>query len=146
VDRAIAEAPVRPLHGHDGLGAGRQRGPGHDPGGLARPDVQEVGLTRGDVPDDLQGGRVLLARARDIRDPYRVPVHRAVVEGRQRDRHHDVLDQDAALGIGQLQLDGFQGADGGEDVLQVLVHRPQTVLAGGAGRGGAQDCCISSVT
>ncbi|CAM5683631.1 hypothetical protein SGLAM104S_04413 [Streptomyces glaucescens] len=33
----------------------------------------------------------------------------------------------------RLQLDGFEGADGGEDVLQVFVHRPQVVLAGGVG-------------
>ena len=110
------------------------------------PTLEQLGLARRDVPDDREDGRELLARARDIGDPDRVPVHRAVVERRQGDRHRDVLDQDAALGVEELQLDGFEGADGREDVLQVLVHRPEVVLAGDAGRGAAQGCYISSVT
>ena len=144
--RALAEPAVGPLDGDDGLGAGRQRGAGHDAGGLARSDTDRVVRAGRDVPDDLQGGRELLAGARDIGDPYRVPVHRAVVERRQRHRHRDVLDQDTALGVEQLEFDGLQGLDRGEDVRQVLVHRPQVVFAGRAGRGAAQLCCISSAT
>ena len=108
--------------------------------------MEQSVLAGRDVADHREGGRVLLARARDIRDPHRVPVHGAVVERRQGDRHRDVLDQDAALGVEELQLDGFQGADGREDVLQVFVHRPEVVLAGGVGRGAAQRCYISSAT
>ncbi|GAA4949935.1 hypothetical protein GCM10023238_15310 [Streptomyces heliomycini] len=145
-DRALAEAAVGPLDGDDGLGAGRERGAGHDAGGLAGADVEEAGRARGDVPDDLEGRRVPLARARDVRDPHRVPVHGAVVERGQGDRHRDVLDQDAALGVEEVQLDGFEGPDGREDVVQVLVHRPEAVRTCGAGRDGAQRCCISSVT
>lgn len=145
-DRALAEAAVGPLHGDDGLGAGRHRGAGHDAGGLAGAHVEQLGLARRDIADDRQSGRELLARARDIRDPHRIPVHRAVVERRQGDRHRHVLDQDAALGVEELQLDGFEGANGREDVLQVLGHRPEVVLAGDAGRGGAQNRYISSAT
>lgn len=145
-DRALAESPVGPLDRDDGLGAGRQRGAGHDAGGLPGAHVRKIRAARRDVADDGEDRRILLAGARDVRDPYRVPVHRAVVERRQGDRHRDVLDQDAALGVEELQLDGFEGADGGEDVLQVVVHRPEAVLAGRAGGGAAQDPCISSAT
>jgi hypothetical protein len=137
-DRALAQAAVGPLHGDDCLGAGRQRGAGHDARGLAGAHVEQLRLARRDIADDRQNGRELLARARDIRDPHRVPVHRAVVERWQGDRHRDVLDQHAALGVEELQLDGFEGAHGREDVLQVLGHRPDVVLAGDTGRGGAQ--------
>lgn len=114
-----------------------------------------VGLAGGDVPDDLQDGGELLAGARHIGDPHRVPVHGAVVERRQGQRHRDVVDQHAALGVEQVQLDGVQGADGGEDVVQVVLHRPQPVRAGARGgvvvagvtvRAAAQRPCISSAT
>lgn len=81
--RALAEASVGPLDGDDGLGAGRQRGAGHDAGGLSGADVQQFGMARRDIPDDVQDGRELLARARHVGDPDRVPVHGAVVERRQ---------------------------------------------------------------
>ncbi len=89
---------------------GGQRRPGHDARGLVRgrPGTG-VGRAGRDVPDDLQDGRELLAGARHVRDPHRVPVHGAAVERRQGHRHRDVVDQDAALGVEQVQLDGFGG-------------------------------------
>ncbi|MGX1252180.1 hypothetical protein RKD48_004691 [Streptomyces ambofaciens] len=131
--RSLAEPAVGPFDGDDGLGAGRERGAGHDAGGLAGAHGDRVGLAGGDVPDDLQNGGELLAGARDVGDPHRVPVHGAVVERRQGQRHRDVVDQDAPLGVEQVQLDRVQGADGGEDVVQVVLHRPQPVRAGARG-------------
>ena len=78
-----AVAAVGPLDRDDRLGAGGQRRAGHDAGGLPGADAYAAAVAGRDVADDRQNGRVLLARARDVRDPDRVPVHRAVVERRQ---------------------------------------------------------------
>ncbi len=51
---ALAESAVGPLDGDDGLGAGRERGAGHDARGLSGADVHGVGRARRDVADDLE--------------------------------------------------------------------------------------------
>ncbi len=127
VGRALARTAVGPLDRDHGLGARGQRGARHDAGGLPRPHglvVGEPGAARGHVADDGEHRGELLARALDVGHPDRVPVHGAVVEGRQGHLDDDVLDEDAPLGVGQLQLDGLQRTHRGEDVVQVLVDRP----------------------
>lgn len=140
--RAPARTAVGPLDGDDGLGAGRQRGARHDPGGLPGADGRQPAVTGRDVADDREDRGELLGGTGDIGDPHRVPVHGAVVERRQRDRHRHVLDEDTALRVEELELDGFERADRREDVGQVLVHRPQTA---GRARAGVRRAVLVAV-
>lgn len=125
--RAAARAAVGPLDRYDGFRAGRQRGAGHDPGSLAGADGGQLTAARRHVPDDGEHRGKLLARTLDVGRSDGIAVHGAVVEGREGDGHGHVLDQDTALGVQQLELDGLQRPDGREDVREVLVHGPQTV-------------------
>src|SRR5690606_21860232 len=124
VDGAAAQATVRPLDRYDRVRALREGGAGHDARRVARGDGGEFGAARRDVPHHTQHGGGLLVGALHVPGAYRVAVHRAVVEGRQRGGDGDVLQQDAALRVEEMELDGLQRADATEDVLQVLLDRP----------------------
>ncbi len=132
---AGAGAAVGPLDRGDGPGAGRDGCAGHDPGGLAGAHGGEFTGAGGDVADHGQHRGVRVARADGVGRAQGVAVHRAVVEGGQVALGDDVLGQPAALRVEQLELDGGERADGGQDVREVLVHGPQTVRTG-TGAGG----------
>src|SRR5690606_15900781 len=89
VDGDVLRARVGVLDLHHGVRAGRHRGPGHDP-------VRGAGLERGNVRAarwNVRGDRQdygLLARSRHVFGPYRVAVHRRVVERWQVDVRADV--------------------------------------------------------
>ncbi|BCK70667.1 hypothetical protein Srufu_046200 [Streptomyces libani subsp. rufus] len=136
--RPLARAAVGPFDRDDGLGAGRYRGAGHDAGGLTGPDRGQFAAARRDIADDGEGGRGALRGVRDIGGPDRVAVHRAVVEGRQGDGDRDVLDQYAALGVEELQLDRVERSDLRQHVVEMLGHRPDAVLVAGPAGGVVQ--------
>ena len=108
-------AGVGALDGDDGIRAVGHRRAGHDPHGGAGPDGLGGAVAGRDVVDDRQLDRRGLARAGDVGGEHGVPVHRRVVERRERPGGRDVGREDAAVGGRERELERRQDGDASED-------------------------------
>jgi len=90
----------------DGVGAVRQRRPGHDPHGLAGSDGARERPPRQRLADDDKLQRVVRPRAERLAALQCIPVHRGAVERRHGDIRHDLGRQHPPGRVGQP--DGFR--------------------------------------
>ena len=120
-DDDLGHAAVGPLVRHDGVGTGGHRRAGHDLHGRAGRHRQDPRLAGADLADDRQVDRVVVAGGGDVVVHDGVPVHRRVVEARQRDRGEHVGGHAEAEGVQQRLVVRRQGPQGVEDQLLVLV-------------------------
>ena len=117
------DAAVGPLELDDRVGAGRHRRAGHDARAEAGLDADAGVAAGGDVADHRQRDRRCLGgRRRDVVQPYRVAVHRRVVEAGQRARRRrrpraSVQPWASTSGSGS----GGSGCTAAQHVRQVLV-------------------------
>ena len=121
----------RDLHRHHRVGARGHRRAGRDPD---RRLAEDTGIGRGPGPrlaDDGQAHGPGARGRRDVGGTHRVPVHRRVVPGRQRDAGHQRRGEHAAeRDLGRDALDVGQRLDarqhrrlGGVDAQQIAAHR-----------------------
>ena len=123
----------------DGVGAGRNRRPGHDAYRLARADREFGPLPGPHLADDLEGHR----SARHVRRPQRVAVHGRAVEERQVGIGSDVPGEHAGeRGVERHLLERERGRLAQDDLERLLDGNHEAYLdclvflAGLPGRGG----------
>ena len=139
VDPDLGGAAVGPLVGDDRVGARRDRGAGHDLGRRAGLERAQGGLAGADLADDRQRHRLVGGGARDVGQADGVPVHRGVVEARQRDRRDDVLGAGEAERVEQGLGDRRHRAHAAE--------HPREVLLDGAGLASVtQESAVSTAS
>ena len=106
----------RQFDGHDRVGAHRYGSAGRDPDRSAGSDGDRRRLAGGDLTDDAERDRCVLAGGHRIDRPDRVAVHRAVVPGRQVRCRPDRFGEHAPeAGRRVDDLDVQWPADGAED-------------------------------
>ena len=113
------------LHLDHRVGPGRQRRAGHDAEAAARLQPVLAGVAGRDLPGHRQRHRALRARPGQVRGQHGEPVHRRVVERRQRVRRGDVRGGRGALRVGQAQLPRRERRDRRADLGQVLIDALQ---------------------
>jgi hypothetical protein len=129
-DRDVRAAAIGPLHGDDGVRAGRHRRTGHDPQAGPLVEMVRPGVAGRDLAAHRQRDRPLRRGRGDVGGQDRVPVHARVVERRQRPGRGDVLGEHRAAGLVKPELTRRQRPDGRENVVQVALYRLHRSLPG----------------
>ena len=115
------------LDGYHGGGTGGQRSTGHDPVCGTGFERERIGAACGDVLGDGQQHGLLGGRGGDVVGDDGVPVHRRIVEARQRQRRHHVLGKHQAQRVGDGDGDRRLAGDQiGDDATMLLDGPHQT--------------------
>jgi hypothetical protein len=108
------------LLGHDGIAPGRQRRARQDTVRLPRTELPGSDPPGGDLTDDCESHRMVLAGSPRITGPKSVAVHRRVVPGRDLPPGDHGLGEDAAERLLERDALGVQNGHPGEHALQGL--------------------------